>query len=201
MPTGYTSALYEGKEVSFPEFVMQCARAFGALVTMRDDPMDAPIPDEFAPSNYYDEQLKLAESRLEKIKNWDSKKANQEALKLYKKSLKDYEVSVERVNALKARYEDMLAKVNNWNAPTPDHEGLKKFMVNQLQESIEFDCNTPEKPKKISGASYKGQCIKSEKWNIAYHTKEKEAEAKRCAERTNWVRDLRKSILYEKDSL
>ena len=36
MPTGYTHELHEGEEISFEKFVMSCARAFGALVLMRD---------------------------------------------------------------------------------------------------------------------------------------------------------------------
>lgn len=37
MPTGYTSPLYEGKEISFEQFALRCARNFGALVMMRDE--------------------------------------------------------------------------------------------------------------------------------------------------------------------
>ena len=46
MPTGYTVALYEGKDVTFEDFVMGCSRAFGALISLRDEP-NAPIPEEF----------------------------------------------------------------------------------------------------------------------------------------------------------
>jgi len=37
MPTGYTADLNDGKQVTFQEFTMKCARAFGALIEMRDD--------------------------------------------------------------------------------------------------------------------------------------------------------------------
>lgn len=43
MPTGYTADLME-KGMEFKPFVLQCARAFGALITMRDDSLDAPSP-------------------------------------------------------------------------------------------------------------------------------------------------------------
>ena len=39
MPTGYTIDLYEGKEVTFEEFVMKCARAFGALISVNYPPL------------------------------------------------------------------------------------------------------------------------------------------------------------------
>jgi len=37
MPSGYTSDLYEGKNISFTQFALQCARAFGAAIDQRDD--------------------------------------------------------------------------------------------------------------------------------------------------------------------
>lgn len=52
MPTGYTAGVKDGTVTDFKAFVMQCARAFGALIDMRDDPSDVPIPKSFAPSSY-----------------------------------------------------------------------------------------------------------------------------------------------------
>ena len=45
MPTGYTAGILEGE--TFEQYALQCAKAFGALVMMRDEPSDAPIPDQF----------------------------------------------------------------------------------------------------------------------------------------------------------
>lgn len=56
MPTGYTADLME-KGMEFKPFVLQCARAFGALITMRDDSLDAPIPEKFEPDDYHIKKL------------------------------------------------------------------------------------------------------------------------------------------------
>lgn len=40
MPTGYTDAIKDG--ISFNQFILSCARAFGALITMRDEPSSVP---------------------------------------------------------------------------------------------------------------------------------------------------------------
>ncbi len=53
MPTGYTQAIVDNPNLSFKSFVLQCSRAFGALVTMRDDDNNAPIPDEIKPDDYH----------------------------------------------------------------------------------------------------------------------------------------------------
>ncbi len=59
MPTGYTAAVQNGTVTRFADFAMNCARAFGALVELRDE-MDAPIPDTFKPSTHHSESLKKA---------------------------------------------------------------------------------------------------------------------------------------------
>ena len=66
MPTGYTADVMDGKVTDFKLFAMQCARAFGALVIMRDEPLNAEIPDEFSPSNYHFQELEQARERLAK---------------------------------------------------------------------------------------------------------------------------------------
>ena len=41
MPTGYTAEILNGEIKTFPEFAKKCARAFGAMIHMRDDSLDA----------------------------------------------------------------------------------------------------------------------------------------------------------------
>lgn len=57
MPTGYTYPVAEEKVDTLAEFALQCARAFGACVTMRDEPSNKPIPEEFKPSLHYQKKL------------------------------------------------------------------------------------------------------------------------------------------------
>ncbi len=67
MPTGYTAILME-KGQTFQEFIMGCARAFGALIEMRDSPNDAPIPDKFEPSDYHAKRIIELREKLAKFK-------------------------------------------------------------------------------------------------------------------------------------
>lgn len=45
--------------------------------------------------------------------------------------------------ALRAKCEAMLASVEAWQVPTPEHESLKTFMREQITQSIAFDCQPP----------------------------------------------------------
>lgn len=73
MPTGYTHEVQSGEVTDFPTFTMQCARAFGALIMMRDDPSDAQIPEQFEPSDYNRRARERAVAELQRLQNltWD----------------------------------------------------------------------------------------------------------------------------------
>ena len=92
MPTGYTSDIEKG--ITFNEFTMQCARAFGACISMRDDPGDKPIPKEFKPSTYHIEGIKKAKEKMVQLKKMSLETATQEAGKEFTEEAK--EETVER---------------------------------------------------------------------------------------------------------
>lgn len=137
MPTGYTADIKDG--ISFEQFVMNCANAFGACISMRDLPSDTPVPGEFEPSSYHAEQLTAARFRLAFYENMPKADAvvtcmfeydNAEAAR--KQHLQ------ENLNTLES-YRGMLSRVRTWPAPSKEHEGLKEFMIEQIVASIESD--------------------------------------------------------------
>jgi len=194
MPTCYTLDLYDGKDLTFEEFVLRCARAFGALISMRDESIDTPIPERFEPSDYHLKELEKAKKRLKEIKKWNEEKAEQEAERAYQEVLKRREEFIEKNKLIRKRYEDMLSKVQKWKPPTIEHESLKQFMIQQLVESIEFDCFVPEMPQRLSGKEYKEQQIKKALNDIDYHEKEYAEEVNRVHERNKWLLSLRESL-------
>ena len=62
MPTGYTEDIYNGKDVTFKDFALKCARAFGACVHQREDNIDDPPRLKIADTSYYEEKLKKAKA-------------------------------------------------------------------------------------------------------------------------------------------
>ena len=58
MPTGYTAYVQDGVITEFADFAMKCARAFGALIDMRDESLDAEIRVQREPNTeYFDKEL------------------------------------------------------------------------------------------------------------------------------------------------
>lgn len=196
MPTGYTADVADGKVTDFAKFAMQCARAFGALVSMRDEPSDAAIPETFEPCDYHVNALRDARAELARLKGMTideqeaaCRKASQEAQDFWDR----YEA--EKV-AKRKRYEAMLARVEAWEPPTSEHVPMKEFMSKQLRESIDFDCGPaycarPE-PKKRSEWYVKE--IEEAASNVARHEAEHAKEVERARGRTEWVRALRSSL-------
>lgn len=202
MPSGYTAALYEGRDINFQSFVLQCARAFGALIEMRDDPWDVPIPDQFLPSSYHEEALEKAKARLSVVDAWSDAEAEWHARKLYKSRRAEYIASLIEQNERHFRYEEMKRQVERWSPPTPDHENLKSFMLEQLESSIRFDCSFPlTPPVKLSGVEYRVQEVKHLLRDIDYHAQHHEEEVERTESRTDWVRALRESLMEEESSV
>lgn len=192
MPTGYTAAVQDGSVTEFPEFAMQCARAFGALVTMRDEPSDAQIPDEFTPSDYHQNAIATAKA-MNAMTPIECNDAAQEAFDELVASRKKRQA--ERLEQM-ARYTAMRSKVGAWAPPTPDHDQLREFMLDQLDSSIKFDCSGyDEQPPVLQTgpewhAASKTQVLR----DIKYHEKAHAEEVDRASGRTKWVQALRASL-------
>jgi hypothetical protein len=196
MPTGYTSILREREDISFKDFTLRCARAFGALVTMRDESLDAEIPTEFEPSDYHKKEFKKACVEYYKALKMSITYAKRKARLVYVEQVESYAKSRQEDQKTAVAYGKMLANTAKWQAPTEEHNGLRNFMIDQLEESIKFDCDYPnEMPVQMSGYEYNSQLIEKARWSMEYHKKEYSAEIRRCKKRTNWLNDLRKSLV------
>jgi len=197
MPTGYTAEIAKG--ITFEEFVCQCARAFGALIHLRDEPLSSDIPDEVIPSDYHAKALVGAEIKYKEALEIKEEQAKHLAKEEFDAEMLSYQDRLYEKHELKRKYEDMLAKVRAWNPPTTEHEGLKKFMIEQLTSSIDFDCSTDyiEVPKLKSPKEWCEKNISNKLWNYNYHKEENEKEIQRCKERTEWVKALKESLKGE----
>jgi len=155
MATGYTADI--ANDISFEKFVMNCARAFGACITMRDDPKDVEIP-EFEPSMYHAERLREAKEELDSIKRMSLTEATHLATEEFKSNLEFNIRAIDNSNTLRKKYLSMLAKVKKWKSPSSEHDNMKKFMCKQVNDSMEHDCDTQyyydNAPKILSGKEW-----------------------------------------------
>ena len=196
MPTGYTADVQSGKVTDFSEFAMQCARSSGALGMMRGEPSGAEIPETFKPSTYNAERLVEARAQLAKINAMTTDQREAAARSEYEAACVRQERYEAEQREQRARYQAMIDKVTAWTPPTPDHVGMKDFMLTQLAESIDFDCRPifDRRPTMKKRDEWFSEAVSTAERDIEYHTKEHAKEVERAASRTAWIAALRQSL-------
>jgi hypothetical protein len=194
MPTGCTAGVADGTVTTLREFALTVARGMGALILMRDDPMDAPIPDRFEPSPHYAKSLADAKARLAELEAMtpEQREAGAAAARdALKASQAD---SAARHTETRNRYQAMLAQVVAWEGAP---EGLKEYMLDQLHRSIEFDCPDDALDNPLSPQStdeWFAKALADAKWSVEYRTKATHEEAERTEARNAWLAQLRASL-------
>jgi hypothetical protein len=197
MPTGYTADLYGGKDQTFADFAMSCARGFGALFVLRDEGPDAVVPERFEPDRYAKDRLErakadVAEAEARSMDEWAAllAKSNEEMAEASKQARV-------RSRALRARYEAMLEAVDAWVPPSTEHEQLQAFMRDQLKQSIKFDCSAEDDmflPRLMTPGTYRDEQIGYAKAELTRATKGWGDAVARANQRTWWVQQLRESL-------
>lgn len=199
MPTGYTSKVYEGENVSAEDFILTCARAFGAYIEFREESLSKAAPDKFEPNKHYLNQLEKAKSKLEALKTISQEEVLETIEKNYIETLKRNKERYEEKLALKHRYETLLEEVRKWIPPTPEHVNLKEFCIKQLEESIEFDCSYVNRySEEVVTKETPEEWLKTEEEfiqrDISYFEKQWNEEVKRIDERNHWIKELKESF-------
>jgi hypothetical protein len=198
MPTGYTSDICDGKDVDWKEFLMTCAHAFGATISMRDESLNTPIPEEFKVDNYY--QVKITESlnQLKEYENMTLEEAEKSVNEEFERREKHRLEQLARSQKLREKLESILEDITEWQPPSNDHVELKNFAVNQIFQTIDFDCDEKYHSKpttKLTAETWllskKADCIH----DINYYKEQYEKEVERVSGRNKWVRQLRNSLL------
>lgn len=193
MATGYTYGVGQGDIVELREFALKCARGMGANIMMRDDPLDAPIR-EYQPSSYYRERVESARIALYDAERMTLDEAERRARAAYSRALDEHLKYEASKKATIDRYRAMLAKVEAWQPPTKEHEGLKTFMQSQLVESIEWEGGRSSAPEQQTGTAYRAALIDHARRNIEHLTREQAEEERRIAGCNAWNRALVESL-------
>lgn len=204
MPTGYTSKIADG--IDFKTFAMDCAMAFGACITLRDEPGGGDkIPEKFEPDPYYLNRLNAAKRDLE---TFEEKYTDEYCIRMieieHRERLESNNIHNEKSAELEKKYRNMLASVNNWQPPTKDHVGLKNFMIQQITDSIKWDCNyyaeaedekkIITKPSKEEINNWRQNKLNSIQRDVRYYKEEYNKECERIRKNNEWIADLRKSL-------
>ena len=198
MPTGYTARVYEG-DTSLKNYILGCARAFGALAFMRDESMDAPIPKSLpANDTYYQEEYEKACKRFDELRAMTDEEIHREADSSYEEQRAMLKRSIERLEKGNAQYDAMLEKVRAWDCSiNPDLAPVKGFAIEQLLKSRE-DVSWAKKyfdgVKRQSDEEWYQQQIESCSRDISNYKSKLLKEKKQREETNQWLADLYASL-------
>lgn len=194
MPTGYTAFIGDNNDVDVKQFMLNCSRAFGALIHMRDDSMKKEIHLPEVDPYYSDRLTEALENHQAFIKlSEDEVRAMYiEELSENKKKEEAYELEKKK---LKAKYEIYLNAIIRWEPPTPDHNEYKNFMIDQITESIDFDCKSYSVYTiDISFEEWYDNKLDSLTRNVDYYGQEFDKHQKKILGARKWIKTLMESI-------
>lgn len=199
MPTGYTAKICEGEQ-SMSEFVLGCARAFGACVSQRDDPVDdlPKIPE--VEESYYATTLRESEQKLKDLFDRSDEEKESQGIKEQKAQIKYYEKEIKKRKIVRDRLDKMYARVKAWVPPSAEHVNLKEFMLEQLETTIKHDGDISyyeeclEKEKEKKPIDYHNEEVESAKYSIKYSKKGLAEEQERHTDRSQWIKQLYNSL-------
>jgi hypothetical protein len=204
MPTGYTAGIIDGKITTFEQFATQCSRAFGATIHMRDNPLDSPYEPR-TPSEYYVNSLQSQREKLEEMKTMTDEAIVQDFENLLNDSLKYHERELEKTKVNLGRLNSIMESAKSWVPPTEDHEGVRDYMIDQLEITIKADGDPSYHVNKIVQAKkeleegidpkvYREEKIKEIEDRISYYEGEVQKELERCKQSNDWMDKFLESI-------
>ncbi len=196
MPTGYTAALHDGTQVDFRTFVLTCSRGLMATVHQRDEPLSK-LPTPRTVSEYARSYVENCKTNLANLERVTPEQADVRAATEYQEQLDHYEQV--RINdaQLRTRYESTLIQVRAWIPPTKDHQPLKDFMIEQLEDSIKHDCELltyTAKAERKTGQQWLAEQLESARYSLASAEKRLAEEELAVASANAWITALYESL-------
>jgi hypothetical protein len=204
MPTGYTAGIIDGEITTFEQFATQCTRAFGATIHMRDDSLDSPYEPR-TPNEYYVNSIQSQREEIERMESLTDEDIVQEFETLMKENLEYHEKGLEKDKANLEKLNSILSSAKAWVPPTEEHEGLRTFMIEQIESTIKVDGDPSyhvnkivqikqETEEGIDPKVYREERIKECKDRISYHETEYQKELVRCKQSNDWMEKFFESI-------
>lgn len=192
MPTGYTAIIRDG--ITFEQFAMRCARAFGGLVDMREDSLNAEIPTVQRVAEYKLSSLREAMSAHDALLAISPRQYAARAREAHRIEMARWNDRATEAALLAQRYREMLVKIEAWEPPTAEHVGVKEFMRQQVEDSLKHDCSDFPMPKKLTGKQWFQKQMEAAEWNLEWSAQNYAEGVEAARKRTTWVAKLRESL-------
>lgn len=207
MPTGYTAFIEDGRVKDAKTFLHLCLRNFGVCISMRDDGLS--IKDDYSEAiarsfdediDYYQRGLDHARKKLDEyvMKSEDEKRKEfeeyiREETERLQKNIQESQVKVIE------GYDTILEDIRNWDC-SEDFKGVKKFAINQLEQTLHYDHDNSYAIKRIAELKamtfeeYRESSMKSLNRDVDYHTEQITKIQDRKTESLDWYKRFKDEL-------
>jgi len=203
MPTGYTAPILDGKITNFKDYAKLCMRAFGATIHMKEESLDVEY-EERKPSEYHIKALKEWQEKLTELSNMSDEELLEKRRSEIMSDIEYHEKQIIKHDNNYSKLMSILNDVQSWEPPTEEHTGIKKFMTEQITETLKYDADSKyhkleikerqKKLKELTIEEVKKGYIKDANYNIQYHIKHNEDDIKRANDSNEWVNKFLNSL-------
>lgn len=161
---------------------------------MREEPLSKPMPKEFKASTYHLERLEEERRELDRLRSMTMDEVHEQNEVEYQRDVAARKEMLEEKKAIKDRYIAILNDVKAWTPPTTEHNGLKKFAIEQIEMCLPDLSYYIKEPVRVSDEEWIEARIESRLDSIRYHEKGWDEECERVASSNKWLADLRGSL-------
>jgi|TARA_R110000765_G_scaffold110741_2_gene202214 hypothetical protein len=199
MATGYTYQILNGSIKTFKEFALKCSEAF--IIEFRDG---AKKYTPRVPSPYHTDEMKAARAGIAQLNQLtDSELFIIEVAKLEKGIRFAKEELAKKIKNKKV-LDKILEESKEYETPTDRHKNIKNFMIEQLNMTIESDCDSKfyeseialcqEKLKNLDMFVVRGNKINAFNEDYKYHQERYDKEVLLCKDHNDWYNQFVTSL-------
>lgn len=199
MPTGITAPIYEGEDISVRDYLLRCSRQMGANAHMRDESLDVKPRYRKTDYSYYTQRIEELKQDIIELQTTDVTELQKKYDEQYEQQLITYREVAEQRKELRLRFEAMREQVSEWMPPTEEHRYLKNFAIEQIDESIRWDCReiTDEDVKRVVAEREREFEIESKESMIESYKRTIVETGERDEAHNAWIRELYASLPAE----
>lgn len=207
MPTGYTVFIENGDISTGAEFLKKCIRNFGCCIGQRDDALTDPLITDIKPDTYYKRQYDYYLGKLETFRKKSIEEIKEELCAKGEKKMNEKKKYLSDQLMLRNKYLAIRNDVERWVPPTPDHQGIKDFALEQIDMCIPTNEYLDKLEKQIQSLENQNTDVTDEMASdyiidelnfygkrLKYYSKRMNEEEERAANRTKFIKDFLSSL-------
>ena len=144
----------ENENITAKDYILKCARGFGALEHMKGESLDAEIRLHTV-SNFNKNQIKKMQDALDVFNSKSAEELYEEYQKEMKDAQKIYDEKLAKYQAEKDKLIKLSKEVKKWKSPSHDHDRLREIAIKRLDKLIE-------------DSTLRLALAKTENWNLSF---------------------------------